>query len=46
MKRIVRSDVRLRRMPRTGWMDTMKKVLNEKGMSVEQERMIVCDRSE
>ena len=29
-----------------GWMDSMKRALNEKGMSVEQEKMTVHDRSE
>ena len=49
MKRIVGSDVRgvrLRERPRMGWMDGMKKVLNEKGMSVQQGRMILFDRCE
>ena len=49
VKRIVGSDVRgvrLRGRPRTGWMDGVKRALNEREMSVEQGRMIVCDRSE
>ena len=29
-----------------GWMDGVKRALNEKGMSVEQRSMIVVDRSE
>ena len=48
MKRIVGSIVRgvmLRGRPQTGWMDILKRALNERGMSVEQGRMIVCDRS-
>ena len=49
MKRILRSNmkgVRLRERPRIGWMDGLKRVLNERGISVEQGRMIVHDRSE
>ena len=49
MKRIVGfnvKSVRLRGRPRTGWMDSLKIALNERRMSVEQGRMIVCDRSE
>ena len=49
MKRILRSNmkgVRLRGRPRIGWMDGLKRVLNERGMFVEQGRMIVHDRSE
>ena len=48
MKRIIGSDVRdvrLRGRLRMGWMDDVKRMLNERGMSVEQGRMIVCDRS-
>ena len=48
-ERIVGSNVRvvrLRGKPRTGWMDSMKKALNETEMSVEQGRMIMHDRSE
>ena len=29
-----------------GWMDGVKRALNERRMCVEQGRMIVCDRSE
>ena len=32
--------------PRIGWMVGVKRALNEREMSVEQERMIVSDRSE
>ena len=49
VKRKVRSNVksvRLRGRPQTGWIDGVKRVLHEIGMSVEQSRMIVCDRSE
>ena len=31
--------------PRIGWMDGVKRVTNERGMCVEQERMTVHDRS-
>ena len=33
-------------MPQTGWMDSVKRALNENGKSVEQGRMIVHDKSE
>ena len=33
VKKIVGSDVRLRGRPKTGWMEGMKRVLNERGMS-------------
>ena len=40
------SDVRLNGRPQTGWwMDGVKRTLNERGISVEQRRMIVRDRS-
>ena len=48
VKRIVGSDVRgvrLRGRSKTGWIDGVIRALNERGMSVEQGRMIVCDRS-
>ena len=35
--------MRLRGRPRTGWMDDVKRALNERVMSVEQGRMIVLD---
>ena len=38
--------VRLRGRPRTGWMDGVKRVWNEREMSVEQGKMIMYDRSE
>ena len=40
------SGVRLRGRPRVGLMDSVKRVLDERGMSAEQGRMIMCDRSE
>ena len=49
VKRIVGSDVRVVRLKggiKTGWMEGMKRALNERGMSVEQGRMIVSDGSE
>ena len=47
VKRLVRSDVgggRLRGRPRLGWMDCVKRALNERGMTVKQSRLIVRDR--
>ena len=47
--RIVGSNVRgvrLRGRPQKGWMDGVKRECKEKGMSVEQARMIVRDRCE
>ena len=47
VKRLVGSDVgggRLRGRPRLGWMDCVKRALNERGMTVEQSRLIVRDR--
>ena len=38
--------VKVKGRPQTGWMDGVKRVLDEIGMCVEQGRMIVCDRSE
>ena len=38
--------VRLRGKPQMGWLDSLKRALNGRGKSVEQGRMIVCDRSE
>ena len=49
LKRIVRSNVRgvqLSRRPRMRWVDGVKRALNESGLSVEQGRMIVRNRSE
>ena len=48
MTRIRRSNltgVKLRWRPRMGWIDRMKRALNAREMSVEQGKMIVCDRS-
>ena len=45
VKRIVVSDVsgvRLTERPRTGWMDGVKRALNERVMSVEKGRMTLC----
>ena len=39
------SDVRLKRNPRMGWMDSVKRVLKENGISGEQGRMIMSDES-
>ena len=44
MKRIIRSDMRGRLQME--WMDDLKRVLSERGMSVEQGKMIVHDRGE
>ncbi len=47
-KKITRSDVRFvrpRGRPRTGWMDSVKRVLDPRGMSVEQGRVVVCGRN-
>ena len=49
VKKIMRSDAggaRLRGRPRLGWMEGVKRALSERGMSVEQGRMIVRDRNE
>ena len=49
VKRIVGSDVKgvkLRGKPHTRWLHVVKRVLNEREMFVEQEKMIVHDRSE
>ena len=49
VKKIVKSNVRsmrLRGRPRTGWIDSVKRALNERVISVEQGMMIVCARSE
>ena len=49
VKKIVRSDVtgvRPRARPRMGWIDGVRRALDERRMTVEQGRMIVCDRSE
>ena len=48
-KKITRFDVRVTRprgRPRTGWMDSVKRVLDPRGMSVEQGRVTVSDRNE
>ncbi len=49
MKKITRSNVRGVRpsgRPRMGWLDRMKRALDVRGMSVEQGRVVVCDRNE
>ena len=49
MKKITRSDVRgvrLRGRPRMGWIDSVKRVVDARGMSVEQGRVVVRDRNE
>ena len=49
VKRIVGSDVktlRLKGMSRTEWIDSVKRVLHEREMSVEQGRTIVRDKNE
>lgn len=49
MKKIVRSDVtgvRPRGRPRIGWIDGVRRALYERGMTVEQGRIIVHDRSD
>ncbi len=49
VKKIIRSDVRgvrPRGKPRMGWMDSVKRALGARGMSVEQGRMLVRDRNE
>ena len=38
--------VRLRGRAQTGWMGRVKRALLERGMSVEQQRIIMRDRSE
>ncbi len=46
---ITRSDVRSvrpRGRPGMGWLDSVKRVLGARGMSVEQGRVLVHDRSE
>ncbi len=45
VKKITRSDMRGVR-PRMGWMDSVKRALGARGMSVEQGRIVVCDRNE
>ena len=48
VKRIIESDVRgmcLREWPKTAWINGVKRVLNGRGMSVEQGSMIVRDRT-
>ncbi len=49
VKKITISDVRgvrPRGRPRMGWMDSVKRALGAKRMSVKQGRVIVCDRNE
>ncbi len=49
VKKITRSDrrgVRSRGRPRTGWLDSVKRVFSPSGMSVEQGRLVVHDRNE
>ena len=45
---ITRSDVRgvrPRGRPQIGWMDSVKRVSDPRGMSVEQGRVTVCDKN-
>ena len=49
VKNITTSDVRgvrPRGRPQTGWRDSVKRVLDPRGMSVEQGRVAVCDGNE
>ncbi len=49
VKKINRSDVRgvrLRGRPRKGWMDSVKRALGARGMSVELGRIVERDRNE
>ncbi len=49
VKKTTRSDVRgvrPRGRPRMGWLDSVKRALDAKGMSVEQGRVLVHDRNE
>ncbi len=49
VKKITRSDVRgvrPRGRPRMGWMDSVKRALGARGISVEQGRIVVRDRNE
>ncbi len=49
VKKVIRSDVRgvrPRGRPRMGWLDSVKRALGARGMSVEQGRVFVCDRNE
>ncbi len=49
VKKITRSDVRgvrPRRRPHMGWLDSVKRALDVRVMSVEQGRVLVCDRNE
>ncbi len=49
VKKITRSDVRgvrTRERPQMGWLDDVKRVLGATGLSVEQGRVVVCDRNE
>ncbi len=49
VKKITKSDlrgVRLRGRPRMGWLDSVKRALGARRMSVEQGRVLVRDRNE
>ena len=39
-------DLRLREMPQMGWIDSVRRVLDAKGMSMEQDKRLVLDRDE
>ncbi len=49
VKRVIRSnvrDVRPRGRPQMGWLDSVKRALGARGISVEQGRVLVRDRNE
>ncbi len=49
VKKVTRSDVRgvrPRGRPRMGWLNSVKRALGARGMSVEQGRVLVHDRNE